>query len=281
MNSLERTLITGGNGMVGSYIDFGTKLDRRTLDVTDLEEVMKVFALHKPATVIHLAAETDVDRCERDPEYAYFANSIGTWNIATAAKKFGAKMVYVSTVYVFDGTKNGPYIETDEPSAPTNYGRSKHLGEVAVQGILEDYLIFRAGWMFGGGPARDQKFIAKIIKQLSQPEIKAVQDNAGSLTYAKDLVAKIKELVLSGAQGKIIHTFNEGFCSRYDIATEIVKLTKESTKVTPVDSSYFSLSAVRSHSDKMISEAGGTLRPWKEALADYISNEWDIFIKKN
>lgn len=279
MDPLKKTLITGGNGMVGSYFDFGTKLDRRALDVTDLDEVNKVFALHQPRVVVHLAAETDVDRCEHDPSYGYYVNSIGTWNVAMAAKKIGAKMIYVSTVYVFDGTKDGPYVETDEPSAPNYYGRSKHLGEVAVQGVLDDYLILRAGWMFGGGPAKDQKFVAKIIKQLGQPEIKAIQDNVGSLTYAKDLARKIKDLILAGTTGKVIHTFNEGLCSRYDVAVEIVKIAGRNTQVIPVDSSYFNLAASRSHSDKMASLNGGTLRPWREALADYLTTEWTGSVK--
>lgn len=274
MDPLKDVLITGASGTVGSYVDFGTKLDRRALDVTDLKEVERVFNAHKPKVIIHLAAETDVERCERDPEYAYLANGIGTWNVAMVAKKIGAKVVYVSTVYVFDGTKDGPYLETDEPSAPNYYGRSKHMGEVVVQGILRDYIIVRAGWMFGGGPAKDQKFVAKIIKQLGQPEIKAVNDNVGSLTYAKDLVAKIKELLSAGVSGKIVHASNEGFCSRYDVALEIVKGMKSNVNVAGVPSSYFNLDASLSHSDRMESVNGGTMRPWREAMADYLQTEW-------
>jgi len=274
MDNSEKIIITGANGMVGSYVDFGVKLDRRALDVTDLKEVERVFAAQKPEIVIHLAAETDVERCEREPEYGYFVNSIGTWNVAITAKKFGAKMVYISTVYVFDGKKDGPYIETDEPFALNFYGRSKHLGEIAVREILKDHLIIRAGWMFGGGPTKDQKFVAKIIKQLGQPEIKAVNDNVGSLTFAKDLVAKIKELVAKNEWGNIVHAYNDGFCSRYDIALEIAKEAESHTKVLGVNSTYFNLDASLSHSDKMDSINGGAMRPWKEAIADYIKTEW-------
>lgn len=275
MNILKNTLITGGGGMVGSYFDFGVKLGHAALDVTDPVQVEKVFKEQKPEVVIHLAAATDVDRCERDPQYAYLVNGVGTWNVATAAKKIGAKVVYVSTVYVFDGKKDGPYVESDVPSAPNYYGRSKHMGEVIIQGILNDYLIVRAGWMFGGGPQRDKKFIAKIVQQLGKDEIKAVTDMRGSLTYAKDLAAKIKELLGDKKNtAKIVHVFNEGFCSRCDVAKEIVKITKSPTKVTPVDSSYFNLDASRSHSDIMDSEFGGKMRPWQEALADYLTQEW-------
>src|SRR5258708_1772011 len=234
---LKKTLITGGNGMVGSYFDFGIKFDHATLDITDPIQVEKIFNEHKPKVVIHLAAATDVDRCEREPQYAYLVNGVGTWNVASAAKKIGAKVIYISTVYVFDGKKKGPYVEDDEPSAPNYYGRSKYFGEVIIQGLLNDYLIIRAGWMIGGGPDKDKKFIAKIIKQLGQSEIKAVTDMVGSITYGKDLAAKIKELILAPQTApKILHAFNEGFASRYDIAAEIGKTMGSKTTVTPVDS---------------------------------------------
>lgn len=279
MEILKQVLVTGGDGMVGSYFDFGTKLSRQELDVTDFKEVERIFEIHKPKVVIHLAAATDVDRCERDPQYAYLVNGTGTWNIAVAAKRIGAKVIYVSTVYVFDGRKNGPYAESDEPSPHNYYGVSKYIGEIIVESVLDDYLILRSGWMFGGGPTKDKKFVAKIMHQLGQGEIKAVDDITGSLTFAKDLVAKIKEYLLvspkaSDKKGKIIHVFNDGVCSRYDIAAEIAKISKSKTKVVPVRASYFELDASRSHSDKMISEHGGAMRPWKEALADYIHHEW-------
>jgi dTDP-4-dehydrorhamnose reductase len=269
----SKTLITGATGMVGSYVDFGIKTDRRSMDVTDLKEVMAVTDRYKPNVIIHLAAETDVDRCERDPEHAYIANSIGAFNIAMAAKKIGAKVVYVSTVYVFDGSKKTPYLEDDKPSPNNYYGMSKYLGELAIKGTVNDYLIVRAGWMFGGGPSKDQKFVAKIIKQLDSGEIKAVNDNLGSLTYAKDLINKIRELVSSHKIG-IVHVSNSDFCSRYDIALEIKKATGSLAKISPVNSSYFNLDASRSKSDIMESSRGGEMRGWREALGDYIKTEW-------
>lgn len=271
--SLDKILVTGADGMVGSYVDFGIKTNHRSMDITDLKETISVMEKYKPEAILHLAAETDVDRCERDPEFAYMVNGVGTFNIATAAKRVGAKVIYISTVYVFDGSKNKPYIEDDEPSPTNHYGQSKYLGEIIVKGILKDYLIVRAGWMFGGGPQGDQKFVAKIIKQLNQPEIKAVNDKFGSLTYAKDLIAKIKGFISEDKTG-LVHVANSGFCSRYDIALEIKKATKSAAKITPVDSSYFNLDAPRSSSDTMESSNGGIMRPWQEALDDYIATEW-------
>ena len=103
--NLDKVLITGSNGMAGSYVDFGIRTDRRSMDITDLKEVLSVCRRYKPEAIIHLAAETDVDRCERDPEYAYFVNGIGTYNVVQIAKELGIKLVYISTAGVFDGTK--------------------------------------------------------------------------------------------------------------------------------------------------------------------------------
>jgi dTDP-4-dehydrorhamnose reductase len=269
---LSKTLVTGALGTVGSYVDFGIKTDHRSLDITDLGEVLKVCGFYKPDIILHLAAETDVDRCERDPEDAYAVNSLGTYNMAVAAKNLGAKLVYISTAGVFDGKKKEPYEEDDEPNPQNYYGRSKYIGELVVRGVLKDYIIARAGWMFGGGPQKDQKFVAKIIKQLDQPEIRAVNDKIGSPTYAKDLISGIKKLLSADKVGTY-HLSDKGVCSRYDVAMEIVRVLKPGMKVAPVDSSQFKLDATRVYSEAMVSKEDLT-RPWQEALEEYLRTEW-------
>ena len=278
---LSKVLVTGADGMVGSYINFGIKTNRRSFDITDFRGTLAGVEKYRPSAILHLAAETDVDRCERDPLRAYLVNSIGTWNVAFAAKQVGAKVIYISTSYVFSGEAKEPFKESDIPSPPTYYGKSKWLGEIAIRNILDDYLILRAGWMFGGGPKLDQKFIAKIVKQLGNPEIKAVDDVTGSMTFAKDLVEKIKGYLLAvppggSLGGKIIHVFNGDSCSRYDVAAEIAKIGKSAAKVEPVPSTYFKLDAARGHSDRMESAEGGVMRSWKEALAEYLHEEWNL-----
>lgn len=258
--------------MAGSYVDFGIKTDRRLLDVTDFEETLKIVKFYNPKIIIHLAAETDVDRCERDPEYAYSVNAIGTYNIVTAAKEIKAKLVYISTAGVFDGEKNEPYNEEDEPNPQNHYGRSKYVGELIVRGMLKDYIIARACWMFGGGPMKDQKFVAKIIKQLQNPEIRAVDNQFGSPTFGKDLIAGIKNLLTQGKSG-VFHLANKGVCSRYDVARQIVENLKLKTKVIPVSHSFFNLSAKRVNNEGMASKID-IMRPWQEALKEYLETEW-------
>lgn len=270
--NLDKVLITGSDGMVGNYADFGIKTNRRSLDVTDLKEVMSFCQKHKPEAIIHLAAETDVDRCERDPEYAYMVNSVGTYHIASAAKELGIKLVYVSTAGVFDGKKETSYTEEDEPNPQNYYGRTKFLGELAVRGMLDNFILARVCWMFGGGPKRDQKFVAKIINQLDNKEIKVVTDQIGSPTFGKDLMSGIKKLLQMDARG-IYNLANSGVCSRYEFAQEIVKILGKNTEVIPVKMSDFKMDAFRTFNEGMVSKVDFQ-RPWQEALKEYLDTEW-------
>lgn len=268
---LNKVLITGAGGMVGSYIDFGIKTDHKTLDITNLEQVLKFVKEKKPQAIIHLASETDVDHCDKEPDHAYLVNGIGTYNMALAAREVGAKLVYISTAGVFDGNKVGPYTETDQPNPQNYYGRSKYVGELVVQSMLEDYIIGRACWIFGGGPGKDKKFVAKIISMLDRPEIKAVNDAYGSPTSAKDMVQAIKKLISEDARG-LYHLSNKGSCSRFEVAQVIVDTLKPGLKLTPVGLDYFP-GAYRVKNETMSSKVP-LMRPWKEALMEYLETEW-------
>jgi dTDP-4-dehydrorhamnose reductase len=274
---LENSLILGARGMVGSYFDFGLKTDIEELDVTDLEKVFAFTSRLKPRIIVHLAAETDVDRCEKEPDHAYRVNSMGTYNVALASRKIGAKVVYVSTAGVFDGNKKEPYTEEDQPNPQNVYGRSKYLGEVMVKDLAPEYLIARSCWMFGGGRGVDKKFVSKIIEQFDKGEIKVVNDKIGSLTYGKDLAATIKQLLIQNQTG-LFHLSNRGFCSRYEVAREIVKILGVNTTIIPVNSGEFKLAAPRVASEAMASKLN-VMRDWREALQEYLLQEWKPYLK--
>jgi len=271
----QKFLITGADGMVGSYINFGIKTDINILDVSNQNAVKEVFNKYRPEIVLHLAAETDVDRCEKEPSRAYRINTFGTYNVAVSARNFNAKMVYISTAAVFDGKKNELYYEEDMPNPQNIYGRTKYLGEIIVKDIVPEYLIIRAGWMFGGGPKKDKKFVAKIIKQLHLAEIKVVNDKMGSLTFAKDLIRGIQILLKENRIG-LYHFVNKGLCSRYDIACEIIRLLKPSVKIVPVSSDYFNLAAPRGA--ETLGSKINIMRPWQEALKEYLLTEWKDYL---
>jgi len=267
---MKNVLITGSGGMVGNYINFGTRLSHEELDVTDLKAVMTAFNTYKPSVVIHLAAATDLVRCEREPAYAYLINTVGTYNVALAVRKSGVKLVYVSTSGVFDGTKKNPYTESDAPNPLNIYGHSKYLGELAVCGILDNFLIVRTSWVFGGGKDKDKKFVGKILRQSGEMEIRAVADRRGSPTYAKDLVKAVQSLIKENARG-IVH-LGGGEATRYDVAYEALALMGSRAKVVPVTAADFTSSYQSGENESM--PRSPLMRPWREALKEYIETEW-------
>lgn len=280
-----KVLITGSKGMLGTDLcqewrAHGHDLcatDISEMDVRDSLQVQKTFADFKPELVLHLAALTDVDACEREPEQAYRTNTIGTQNMALACQKANVPLVYISTLSVFDGTKCEPYTEFDQPNPQSWYSRAKYEGEKIVEHLLQRYYIVRAGWMFGGG-REDKKFVAKIIELAqSRPELKIVKDKFGSPTYTRDLSRALIQLTETGSFG-VYHSVNTGDpCSRYEFAQKVLEYANvTSCRLLPVISAEFPLPAPR---PKM--EAGHNLhaelmglelmRPWQVALREYIS----------
>lgn len=264
------TLIIGGEGALGSYCGFGTRIGQNDLDVTDLSAVMEVCRDRKPKVIVHCAALTDLAYCEQNPDKAYLVNATGTYHVALGARSVGAKLVYISTSDVFDGKKKGPYTENDIPNPTTVYGRSKHLGELAVRGILDDYIIMRISWMFGGGPGKDNKFVGKMLMQRSAPEIHAVTDKKASPSWGKDIAGAIKKLIEEDVRG--IYHVGGGVATRYEIAQEIAAITGWKAKIIPVASSEFpSLYPIGENQSMPLSPL---VRPWREALREYIETEW-------
>lgn len=272
---LSKTLITGAGGMMGSYVDFGIPTDRRTLDITNPRSIAEAFTRYRPAAVIHLAAYTDVEGCEREPERAYMVNTIGTAQMAHAARTYGAKFVYVSTGGVFDGAKDLAYTPEDQPNPQTTYGKSKYFGELVVQSILPDAIIARVCWVFGGGPAKDKKFFGKIMKQLMEEKketLMITNDVRGTPTFAKDAVGLIAGLLVGGKAG-IFHVANEGVCTRYEFAKEVARIFAPAVTINAVSSKFFNPNASPVPNESLASTLGSR-RPWQVALDEYARSEW-------
>ncbi len=267
----SRVLTTGGSGMIGSYVDFGMRPSMDELDILSEAGVMHYVQEHTPQTILHLAGATDMVRCEAEPAYAYELNVRGTHNVARAARAVGATFVYASTSRVFRGDKKEPYAETDAPDPETNYGLTKYLGEL-ITATIPHYIIARTAWVFGGGPERDNKFYGKVVKQLqSGNEVSALSDVYGSPTYGKDFVAAIKDLLLKNESG-IFHVANEGSATRYELALALAGQLASGATVRAVDRSHFAGATLPTN--ESISSTKITLRPWQEALSEYISEEW-------
>lgn len=284
-----KILVTGSEGMVGSALcpvlrgkdhdvvatDLSpTSSGYHLLDVRDRDQVNRFIESTKPGLVIHLAAETDVDRCEEEPLHAYTTNAVATEYVAHACARQGVRLLYVSTAGVFDGSKSSPYVESDRPNPVNVYGRAKLAGEHAVQ-QLRDYLIVRAGWMVGG-VERDKKFAGKILRLLEgRRTLSVVMDKIGSPTFTENLSKGMAALIETRHTG-VFHMTNRGVCSRYEFACKLVEyLGRKDVSITPITSDAFPLPAPRAASEAMQNERlqalGMEMMPtWQEALQKYV-----------
>jgi dTDP-4-dehydrorhamnose reductase len=203
---------------------------------------------------------------------------LGTLNVALACQEFDVVMTYVSTVGVFGGIdKLGLHTEDDTPSPVSVYGRTKLEGEHVVRDLLSRYFIVRAGWMMGGGPAKDHKFVGKLAQLIqTRDEVMAVNDKWGTPTYAKQFAFNLRILAESGYYG-LYHCVNGGMCSRYEMAVEIARILGRETRVIPVASAHFPLPAPRPRSEaarnyKMELLGLNKMTDWREALRDYLGS---------
>lgn len=258
------------------------------LDVRVAKEVNAYLTKVKPNYIVHLAALTDMEYCELHPEDAYATNTGGVQNVVEYVRDHNIPFVYISTAGIFDGGKD-EYTEGDTPNPLSVYGKSKYGGELVAK-TLPKSIVIRAGWMMGGGPKKDKKFINKIIKQLraGAREIAVVNDKFGTPCHTYDLAQSIKYLLDQDAYG-LYHGACDGGGSRADIARfllECLGLTNQ-VKVKEVDSSYFSENyfAKRPRSEKLINNelrriAAHLTRDWKICLKEYIErfswNLWDL-----
>lgn len=277
-------LVTGAAGMLGSDLCpiFAQRhkvvaTDIQDMDVRDSALVLRRMKEINPGLVAHLAAATDVDECERNPDLAYATNAIGTRNVALACQQVGAILVYISTISVFDGRKCEPYTEFDAPNPQSHYSKAKYAGEQIVRDLLNEYYIVRAGWMFGGC-TKDKKFVAKIVSLARErPSLNIVHDKFGSPTFTADLAHGLERLVGTGLYGTH-HMVNTGTpCSRLDYAQAILKYAGIDTcQLHPVSSAAFPLAAPRPRMEGARNYSLELLdfdwmRPWREALQDYVT----------
>ena len=275
-------LITGALGMLGqdlvrvlegSHHLITPSLD--DLDITKPEQTEKCITLHAPDCVINCAAYTNVDGCETDSENAFAVNAAGAGNLARACRQCGAKLVHISTDYVFDGTGRQPYTEQDEPNPLSVYGRSKLAGERCIQAAMDDCVIVRTEWLYG---RRGTHFVGRILQLARERDtLEVVDDQRGSPTCTADLARAIEALLSIPARG-IYHVTNAGFCTWYGFACRILALAGSPTRVWPIASTHLARPARRPaysvlDCSRFIRDTGHALRPWEQALEDFMREQ--------
>lgn len=281
-----KVLVTGASGQLGQDVVSVFQAqghdvlgyDREQLDITDLEQAVKIVGQYQPDVVIHCAAYTAVDAAESDVDGAYQVNAAGTRNMALAAEKAGAKLVYISTDYVFDGTAEQPYHEYDNTNPQSIYGKSKRAGEVLTQTLSSRYFIVRTSWVYG---LHGNNFVKTMLKLgQEKPHLQVVNDQKGSPTYTVDLARFLVELLQTEKYG-VYHASNSGSCTWYEFTQAIfqdaVELLDAKIKATlePCSTEQFPRPAARPRNSVMEHIAIRTnelhdLRDWREALRDFL-----------
>jgi dTDP-4-dehydrorhamnose reductase len=280
-----KIIVSGGAGQLGHAFCQLTDdsqaqifpLSSQEMDVTNPDQVNVILDQIHPDAVIHTAAYTAVDAAETNVDHAFRVNVLGTRNIAAACLKYGSKMVYISTDYVFDGKQHQPYTEFDQPNPVNVYGRSKLEGEKIAAAICPQLFIARTSWLYGQG----HNFVRTILKLAKERDsLNVVNDQTGTPTYTIDLAQSILSLVNTNAFGTY-HLSNKGQCSWYEFAKKILQLAKLHTVIHPVATVDFSLPAARPQysvlRNYMLELTGGDhFRPWEEALTEYMHSNSEI-----
>ena len=272
-----RVTIFGATGLLGKALmrawngDEVVGLGSKDADIRDSRRVIEVLQQSQPDWIVLAAAYTDVDGCEANRDLAFEVNCHGAVNVARAAKQSGSRLLFLSTDYVFDGTKSTPY-ETNDARAPRSvYGRSKAEAEIQISEVLPNCCIARTSWLFGMGGRCFPDTILKLAA--TRPEIDVVDDQRGSPTYAPDLARAIVQLCHRSAEG-IVHATNRGECSWFDFAREIVRGAGLNTVVHPTTSAKFVRPAERPKysvlSASSLEKYGITMPTWQDALQRYL-----------
>jgi dTDP-4-dehydrorhamnose reductase len=299
----KRIYIAGAGGMLGEAFyrifknDYDLKCTDKNvneswlgfLDFRDFEAYKENVEQFQPDFLFHIGAHTDLEYCENNQDDAYLTNTTSVENAVFIANKLDIPLLYISTAGIFDGTKDF-YDDWDEPNPLGHYARSKYMGERYVREHGKRYIVCRAGWMMGGGPKKDKKFINKIIKQLvsGKRELHIVNDKDGTPTFTVDFAKNVK-LLLENEYWGLYNMVCNGETSRLEVAQELIKILGLENQVTfkEVTSGYFkdTYFAPRPPSERLINKKlelrnMNIMRDWKIALKEYVNDYFADYLDK-
>ncbi len=280
-----KVLVTGASGLLGEdavrvFKESGHEVievkGREQLDLTRADETLELIRRHKPQIVVHCAGTHDIDGAENDPMTTYLNVVLSTRNVVNACKIVGATLVFPGSDYVFDGLKDKPYIEVDEPNPVNVYGRAKYASEKVIIEILPEHFIVRVPILFGASGRMERNLIYNIYSKIKQGQyVKAPYDQVSSCAYTVDVAKAFEKMVRTYHYGTY-HLANSGYCSRYELYKEIaLQLGLPADKITPYPSAELDRPAKRPKYTVLSSlfaekVFGLKLRHWKEALIECI-----------
>jgi dTDP-4-dehydrorhamnose reductase len=258
------------------------------LDFRDFEAYRKDVMEFKPDYLFHLGAYTDLEYCEIHPDDTYRTNTIAVENAVFIANELHIPLLYISTAGIFDGKKD-VYDDWDQPNPMGHYARSKYAGELFVRENVERHLVCRAGWMMGGGPKKDKKFVQKLMKQLKEGKkiLHVVNDKLGTPTYTQDFAENV-DLLLRKEYWGLYNMVCEGITSRLEVAHEIIGLLglERDVNISEVTSDYFKTEyfAERPPSERLINRRLNlrnlnTMRHWKVGLREYLERYYGDYLE--
>jgi dTDP-4-dehydrorhamnose reductase len=303
MSYKKKIYMAGVGGMLGEAFKKEFELDYKLkctdidvnedwlsfLDFRDKSAYLDDVTNFKPDYLFHIGAFTDLEYCEKYPDETYTTNTLSVENAVFIANKLDIPLLYISTAGIFDG-KQDTYDDWDLPNPLGHYARSKYAGELYVQSNTCNHLICRAGWMMGGGPKKDKKFVQKIMLQIKNgtKELNVVNDKLGTPTYTYDFAKNVKLLLEKEIWG-LYNMVCEGTTGRYEVAQELLSILNltESIKLNSVDSSFWSKEyfADRPPSERLIDKKlnlrkVNIMRDWKKCLKEYIDEYYKGYLDK-
>ncbi len=298
---MKKIYIAGCGGMLGEafYHTFKETYELKTTDIDvnddwlsycdfrDLDAYKKDVIDFKPDYLFHLGAFTDLEYCENNIDDTYMTNTISVENAVYISNQLGIPLLYISTAGIFDGRQE-LYDDWDLPNPLGHYARSKYAGELYVKENSPKHLVCRAGWMMGGGPKKDKKFIQKIMKQLKdgKQELHIVTDKLGTPTYTFDFAKNVKHLLEQELWG-LYNMVCEGATSRLEVAKELISILglNDKIKINEVSSDYFKKEyfADRPDSERLVNmklklRKADMMRDWKEALKEYVDSAYKNYL---
>lgn len=285
---MNNILVTGSTGQLGSDVvkellkrGYSTLSPNRSEFNLCSEDNIRNYILNSNCeAIVHCAAYTQVDKAEDEKDLCIKINATATKHIAKCAKILDIPMIYISTDYVFDGTKDGKYTENDETNPINIYGESKLAGEKYVQEILDKYYIVRTSWVFN---INGKNFIETMLRlSKANNQLSIVNDQIGSPTYTKDLSRLLVDMLETSKYG-LYHATNEGYCSWYEFANTIFKLANINIDIKAINSNEYASRAKRPlnsklSKDKLIEYGFKPLPHWEDALKDYLIRRRDLLI---